>query len=52
MNEDLYELYKTDPDFAHYCDEWCRNHDLSIFEIFNFNILREYVKWLKEKNNE
>lgn len=50
MNDELYELYQKDKDFKEYVDKWCHNHDLSIFEAFNFNILREYAKYVKEKN--
>lgn len=50
MNTDeLYTLYKDDVDFKRYVDEWSRNHNLTIFEIFHFDILREYAKWLKEQ---
>ena len=45
---ELYDLYKRDPDFAEYVDKWAHNHNLSIFEVFRFNILKEYAKWLKE----
>ena len=48
LNEELYDLYKRDPAFKHYVDEWCKKHDLSIFEAFTRNILREYAKQLKE----
>lgn len=48
MTEELYDLYERDEDFRHYVDEWARNHNLSKDEIFRFNILREYVKYLKE----
>ena len=52
MNTDeLYTLYKDDADFKRYVDEWSRNHHLSIFEIFRFDILREYAKWLKEQKH-
>ena len=46
--DELYSLYKDDSDFKRYVDEWSRNHHLSIFEIFRFDILKEYAKWLKE----
>lgn len=49
MSEELYDLYQRDPDFKAYVDKWAHNHDLSIFEVFRFNILGEYAKWLKEK---
>ena len=48
MNEELYELYKEDEDFKQYVDAWCKDHDLSIFEAFRMNILREYAKYIKE----
>ena len=48
MKDELRTLYKTDADFRHYVDEWSRNHNLSKEQIFEFDILQEYVKWLKE----
>ncbi len=48
LDDELYTLYKTDADFKEYVDKWAKNHDLSIFEVFRFSILREYEKWLKE----
>ena len=48
MSEELYDLYQRDADFKEYVDKWAKNHDLSIFEVFRFNILGEYAKWLKE----
>ena len=50
MTNELYELYKTDADFKEYVDRWCKNHNLSVDEAFTFNILREYAKYVKEKN--
>ena len=49
MSEELYEFYQSDKDFKEYVDKWAKNHNLSIFEVFRFSILREYAKWLKEK---
>jgi hypothetical protein len=49
MTDELYTLYREDADFKEYVDKWAHNHDLSIYEVFRFNILREYAKWLKEK---
>lgn len=48
MDKELLELYKNDAAFKEYCDKWCANHDLSISEVFDFNILREYAEWLKQ----
>lgn len=52
MSEELYELYKSDDDFKHYVDSWCRKHNLSIWEAFRFNLLQEYAKFIKEKKHE
>ena len=49
MTDELYNLYQQDPDFHRYVDLWAKNHDLSIFEVFRFNILQEYAKWIKEQ---
>lgn len=48
MTDELYDLYKRDPDFKQYVDLWAKNHDLSIYEVFRFKTLQEYAKWLKE----
>ena len=48
MTDELYDLYKRDPDFKEYVDRWCKNHNLSIFEAFRLNVLQEYAKYLKE----
>ena len=48
MSEELYDLYKRDPDFKEYVDRWCKQHSISIFEAFRMNILQEYGKWIKE----
>lgn len=48
MTKELNTLYKNDPDFKHYVDEWCRNHNLEKEQVFNFNILREYAKYVRE----
>ena len=52
MTDELYDLYKRDPDFAEYVDKWAHNHNLSIFEVFRFDILKEYAKWLKENKHD
>lgn len=52
MNEELYSLYQTDKSFKEYVDHWCRKHDLGIFEAFRLNILQEYAKYVKERNNK
>ena len=48
MTDELYNLYQQDKDFKDYVDKWAQNHNLSIYEVFRFNILQEYAKWLKE----
>ena len=48
MTDELYTQYQNDEDFKRYVDEWAKKHNLSIYEIFRFDILKEYSKWLKE----
>ena len=48
MTDEYYDLYKRDAAFKEYVDKWAKNHDLSIFEVFRFNLLQEYAKYLKE----
>ena len=48
MTDELYDLYQRDPNFKEYVDKWAHNHDFRISEVFRFNILQEYAKWLKE----
>lgn len=53
MNEELYDLYKRDPDFREYVDTWCKVHNLGIFEALSIKILQEYGKEKKkEEKNE
>ena len=47
MTDELYALYHEDKDFKEYVDKWAKNHSLGIFEVFRFNILQEYAKWLR-----
>ena len=49
MSDEYYDLYKRDADFKEYVDKWAKNHDLSIFEVFRFNLLQEYAKYIKEE---
>ena len=51
MTDELYTLYQEDDDFHEYVDKWAANHDLSIYEVFRFNILQEYAKYCKEKKS-
>lgn len=48
MTDELYDLYQTNEDFKHYVDAWCRNHSMSPSEVFEFNILKEYARYIKE----
>lgn len=52
MTDELYDLYKNDPDFKAYVDRWCSKHKLSIFEAFRMRILQDYAEWLKKKKGE
>ena len=48
MSEELKKLYENDQEFRHYVDEWCRNHKLEKEQVFEFNILKEYAKYVRE----
>jgi hypothetical protein len=48
MSEEMYELYKNDPDFKRYVDAFCKPRGLSIFEAFLFRIIIEYADYLKK----
>ena len=48
MTDELYDLYKRDPDFKHYVDSWCQKHNIGPFEAFRMNILQEYGKYIRE----
>ena len=52
MTDELYALYHEDKDFKEYVDKWAKNHSLGIFEVFRFNILQEYAKWLRENKSD
>ena len=49
MTDELYALYKNDKDFREYVDKWCIIHNLSLHEAFEFKILREYARYIKEQ---
>ena len=49
ITDELYDLYKNDPDFKEYVDRWCQKHQLSIFEAFRMRILQEYGEWRKQQ---
>lgn len=46
MTDELYNLYKSNADFAEYVDKWCKSRGLSIFEVFRIKIVQEYATWL------
>ena len=48
MTDELYDLYKRDPDFRHYVDSWCKKHNIGLFEAVRINILQEYGKYIRE----
>lgn len=52
MNNELYELYQKDKDFKEYVDKWCKSHGLEVEQAFNFDILREYARYVKERNHD
>lgn len=48
MNKELLELYESDADFKEYVDRFCQIHNLDIEDAFEFNLLREYARYIKE----
>lgn len=48
MSKELKELYETDADFKEYVDRFCAIHNLTVEEAFDFNLLREYARYIKE----
>lgn len=50
--DELYDFYKTDPDFREYVDKWCQKHGLSIFEAFRIAIVQAYALWLKKRKSD
>lgn len=48
MSEEMYELYKNDPDFERYVDEFCKAKGIAIFEAFRLRIIIEYADYLKK----
>ena len=48
MNEELYELYKSNNDFKEYVDRWCKEHNIGIFEAFRLKLIQNYANYIKE----
>lgn len=48
MNEELYELYKNNPEFKGYVDQWCKQKGCGIFEALRYKLIQEYAKIVKE----
>ena len=49
MTDEIYDLYKNDPDFSRYVNAFCRAKGLGIFEALEFMVVKEYAAWLKKK---
>jgi len=52
MNEDMYELYKSNKDFKEYVDRFRTFRNLGIFEALQFKIIQEYAKYLHEQGKD
>lgn len=48
--DELYDLYKRDKHFRHYADSECKKRECELLEVLDLKILREYAKYLKERN--
>lgn len=49
MKEEVYWLYKSDPDFKDYVDKYCQKHHLGIFEALDIKIVDSYGEYIKKK---
>lgn len=49
MLDELLTLYNQDKDFAHFVDAYKTKHQLSLRDVLDHKILREYAKYIREK---
>ena len=52
MSEELYEFYKSDPDFNEYVNKIVKARRLGIFEALELLIVKEYAAWLKKTKED
>ena len=52
MTDNLYDLYKTDPDYKRYVDEICKSRMLGIYEAFRLKIVQSYAEWLVKSKED
>jgi len=52
MNEDEYELYKTDPDFKRFVDRFRRFKGLGVFEALATKIVKEVGEEYKRQKRD
>ena len=48
---DYMELYNTNEDFREYVDKYKRSRKLSLEEALEHELVKQYAKYVAEKNN-
>lgn len=46
------DLYRSNPDFAHYVDHWAAKHDVSADEVLAYSITALIAEQYQEKEEE
>ena len=49
MKDELYYLYKEDPEIKDYVDRYCIKHNKNIFEAFRDVMIEEAINHIKEQ---
>lgn len=52
MNEEIYEFYKSNPEFKKYVDSYCRSRQVGIFEALRHKTIREVAKYYDARVKE
>lgn len=52
MSEELYDLYKSDPDYHGYVERFRTKHHLGVFEALACKVVQEYGEWLMHKKED
>jgi hypothetical protein len=50
--DELYSLYKSDPDFKEYVDKMSKARKLNIDEVLKLNVLQQYALYLKNNKGD
>jgi len=50
MKDEIYDLYKNNPEFKEYVNRYAKSHDLGIFEALAHITIEEVADYYKEKS--